>query len=86
MWQIGKVWVGSTGEVYVWVSFPMSDQDNRVAALLLHPEVGRAIASPHAPPSETALSRLADAQKVHADHPALQRMRALGMHKRLKLS
>jgi hypothetical protein len=85
MWQIGDVWVGARGETSVWVSFPVSDLDNRVAALLLHPDVGRAIASPHAPPSEVAVSRLAEAQKVHGKHPAIARMKALGMDKRLKL-
>ena len=32
-----------TGETDVFVEYPVSDEDNEVAALMLHPEVGRAV-------------------------------------------
>jgi hypothetical protein len=85
MWQITETWVGVSSEVHVWVSFPVSDEDNRVAALMLHPEVGLAVAAPHAPPTENALARIAEAQQLRADHPAITRLKALGHASKLKL-
>jgi hypothetical protein len=86
MWQVGTAWIGARAETEVWVSFPLTDQDNRVASLLMHPDVGRAISSPHGAPSEAALSRLAQAQQAQPKHPAINRLKSLGMEKRLKLS
>ena len=86
MWQITETWVGADSEVHVWVSFPVSDADNRVAALMLHPEVGLAVAAPSAPPTENALSRIAEANKIHAEHPAMARLKTLSHASRLKLS
>ena len=85
MWQISEAWVGADAEVHVWVSFPVTAQDNNVAALLLHPEVGQAVAAPHAPATENALSRLAEAHQAHPEHPAIAQMKALGMSGRLNL-
>jgi hypothetical protein len=72
MWQISEAWVGADAEVHVWVSFPVTAQDNNVAALLLHPEVGQAVAAPHAPATENALSRLAEAHQAHISAAAEQ--------------
>jgi hypothetical protein len=85
MWQITETWVGASSEVHVWVSFPVSDDDNRVAALMLHPDVGMAVASPHAAPVENALARIAEAQKIRADHPAVVRLKTLAHASKLKL-
>ena len=85
MWQISGMWVAASAETAVWVSFPASDEDNRVASLMLHPEVGRAVAAPHAPATEHALKSLAEAKSVRAEHPAIVRLKALGHAKRLKL-
>jgi hypothetical protein len=85
LWQVGEMWVGANAETDVWISYPHTDNDNRVAALMLHPEVGRAIAAPHAAASPLAVERLQQAAKIHAKHPALGRLKALGMAKRLSL-
>jgi hypothetical protein len=85
MWQVGELWMGSSAETEVWVSFPASEQDDRVAALLLHPDVGRAIASANSEPSPHAVQRLNEAATVHGTHRALSRLRTLGVHQRLNL-
>jgi hypothetical protein len=85
MWQIGELWVASSADTEVWVSFPVTEQDNRVAALLLHPDVGRAVASPNWEPSPLAVERLKEAAGAYPAHPALARLRALGVHQRLNL-
>jgi hypothetical protein len=85
MWQVAQVWVATNAEADVWVSFPVSDQDNQVAALMLHHEVGMAVAAPSSHPTETALHRLSEAVKVNTNHRAITRLRTLKMHERLKL-
>jgi hypothetical protein len=85
MWQIGDLWMGSSAETEVWVSFPANEQDDRVAALLLHPDVGRAIASPNSEPSPHAVQRLQEATTTHATHRALSRLLTLGVQQRLNL-
>ena len=85
MWQIGDHWMGSSAETEVWVSFPASEQDDRVAALLLHPDVGLAIASPNSAPSPHAMQRLREAAATHGSHRALSRLRTLGVQQRLNL-
>jgi hypothetical protein len=86
MWQISDIWVGCNAETDVWVSFPTSDQDNQVAALMLHPEVGRAVAAPSSVPTPYAVQCMKEAQKLQPKHPALKRLKSLGMTKRLSLT
>ena len=44
MWGISGVPFGVRGQTDVWVNFPQSDGDNKAAAMLLHPEVGKYVA------------------------------------------
>ncbi len=44
MWGISGVPFGVRGQTDVWVNFPQSDADNKAAAMLLHPEVGKYVA------------------------------------------
>ena len=44
MWGISGVPFGVRGQTDVWVNFPQSDADNKAAATLLHPEVGKYVA------------------------------------------
>src|SRR6185503_9173011 len=45
LWTIGGVQVATSAEQDVFVSYPLTKTDNDVAALLLHPDVGRAVAA-----------------------------------------
>ena len=85
IWQVGPQWVACSAETEVWVSFPVNEQDDRVASLLLHPDVGRAVASPNSIPSSLAEQRLREAAQNHGTHQAVQRLRTLGVHQRLGL-
>ena len=85
LWQISGMWIGCHAETLIWVAFPSSADEDKVAALMLHPEVGRAVASPHAPATEHALKSLAEAKALQPQHPALTRLKALGQSERLQL-
>ncbi len=43
LWRLAGAPIAATGETDVFVEYPVSDQDNEVAALMLHPEVGKAV-------------------------------------------
>jgi hypothetical protein len=80
LWQVGGIDVGVDGERSVWVSYPVSDKDNRVAALLFDREVGRAVALGRVPrSSEGTVRRLADAVKADSAHPAIAKLKKLGL-------
>jgi hypothetical protein len=85
MWQIGERWLGSRAETEVWVSFPVTEGDDRVAELMLHPEVGRAVASPNSKPSPHAMTLLSEAANNHGNHRALKQLQTLGIYQRLRL-
>ena len=80
LWQIGGLDVGVDGEIALWVSYPLSEADNRVAALLFDPEVGRAVALRRVLRGKaTAGRRIAEAVKVGASHPAVAKLKMLGL-------
>lgn len=83
LWQIGGLDVGVDGEIALWVSYPLSDAENRVAALLFDPEVGRAVALRRVlRGKESAGSRIAEAAKVGGSHPAVAKLKTLGLLER----
>ena len=80
LWQVNGVDVGVDGERSLWVSYPLTDEDNRVAALLFDREVGRAVALGRVPKGkEDTARRLADAARVSARHPAIAKLKKLGL-------
>ncbi len=80
LWQVSGLDVGVDGETALWVSYPVSDEDNRVAALLLDPEVGRAVALGQVPRGkEDPARRIAEALRAHSAHPAVAKLRILGL-------
>jgi hypothetical protein len=80
LWQVSGLDVGVDGETALWVSYPVSDADNRVAALLFDPEVGRAVALGRVPRGkEGAARRIADAVRAHGTHPAVKKLKKLGL-------
>ena len=44
LWDIEGLVVGARGSTHVWVDFPVTHDENEVAALMLDPEVGKHIA------------------------------------------
>jgi hypothetical protein len=85
LWQIGGLDVGVDGEQSVWVSYPVSENDNRVAALLFDREVGRAVALGRVPKGrEPVLRRLADAASVAATHPGIIKLKKLGLFEKTR--
>jgi hypothetical protein len=81
LWDIIGVHIGASAETFVWVSHPVDAKENRVAALLLHPEVGRAVACGMVQQNTIARQRIAEAQQAHPQHPALSTMQAQGLLK-----
>jgi hypothetical protein len=79
LWQLSRVHVGAAAERTVWVSYPMTDKDNRVAALLFDPDVGRAVALRSTRRGKAAPERLAQAEQLHGAHPAVRKLKALGL-------
>jgi hypothetical protein len=80
LWQVEGVDVGVDSERSLWVSYPLSDKDNRVAALLFDREIGRAVALGSVPSGrEAAVRRLGEAAKVDATHPAIAKLKKLGL-------
>ncbi|CAL9339251.1 hypothetical protein [Streptomyces sp. Tu 3180] len=58
-WSAGGVPVGVTGSCGIWVDRPTTEEENRDAALVLHPEVGKwVVLGGDAPHLEEAVTRL----------------------------
>lgn len=79
LWELAGVPVATTGEVHVWVAHPVSDDDNEVAALLLHPEVGRAVAAGDLSAFDIARERVGRALALDSSHPAADAIQTLGL-------
>jgi len=70
LWNVAGVHVAASGSQAVFVSYPVSKADNDMAALLLDPVVGRAIASNRAWLFEGAAQRIKQAISRGGSHPA----------------
>ena len=79
LWELAGVPVAVSGDHDVFVSFPTSDADNEVAALLLDPDVGKAVAAGNAAPFERAVERIRRAAETAEEHPANEALRELGL-------
>jgi len=79
LWNVAGVPIGASGEEYVFVTYPGTPEDNEVAAQLLHPDVGLAVATGDAGISEVARERISKAESVAADHPAVASLRSIGI-------
>jgi hypothetical protein len=79
LWELDGVPVAVSGQRDVFVSFPTSDAENEVAALLLDPEVGMAVATGNAAPFERAVERLRQARETAEEHPANEALHQLGL-------
>lgn len=79
LWAVGGLQLAATSETEVFVSFPASDADNEVAALMLSPEVGRAVAAGDITRFERAAERVRAAAAAAGDHPAVAYLRQAGL-------
>jgi hypothetical protein len=70
LWNIGGVPVAVSATRDVFVNYPVSKIDNDVAALLLDPDVGKAIATGRAWMFEDATTRIKQAAAISRSHPA----------------
>ena len=79
LWQVSKVDVGAAAETTVWISFPTSHNDNRVASLMLDPEVGCAVACGVVQPGSPAEAKIAEARSIEPGHPAWAKLEKMGV-------
>jgi hypothetical protein len=74
LWDVGGVPVAASGTRDLFVNFPTTKADNDVAALLLDPEVGKAIATGRAWLFTGATKRIKQAATISRTHPANKAM------------
>ncbi len=79
LWSVAGVPTAVSGESDVFVSYPTSSGENEVAAQLLHPDVGRAVATGNAAPFGSALERIRAARQAARTHPANAALRRMGL-------
>jgi hypothetical protein len=79
LWELANMLVAVSGERDIFVSYPTSNEENEVAALLLHPDVGKAVAFGDLTPFERAAQQIKKAQESAPTHPANQALRRLGL-------
>jgi hypothetical protein len=79
LWEVGGVPVAVSGEHEVFVFYPTSNEENEVAALLLDPDVGKAVAFGDLTPFEHAAQRIRRAEEIAPTHSANQALRRLGL-------
>jgi hypothetical protein len=82
LWDLAGVPVAAECEREVFVSYPTTDADNEIAALLLDPDVGRAIAVGDVSRFERASERIRRATTAARKHPAIEALRRLGLIKK----
>jgi hypothetical protein len=79
LWDLAGVPVAVSGESELFVSYPTSNRENEVAALLLDPEVGKAVAVGNVAPFARAAERIRQAEAIAKTHPASKALRGLGL-------
>jgi hypothetical protein len=82
LWDVAGVPVGAAAERAVHVSYPLTDEDDEVAALLLDPDVGAAVAAGDLSAFERAAERVRQAAERAKAHPALDALDRLGLLER----
>jgi hypothetical protein len=79
LWDLAGVPVAVSGERDLFVSYPTSNRENEVAALLLDPDVGRAVAVGNVASFPRAAERIERATAIAKTHPAGKALRELGL-------
>jgi hypothetical protein len=80
VWDLAGVPVAVSGRRVVFVLYPTTFEENEVAALLMDPEVGKAVASGDLTRFERAEQRIKRAQEIAPTHPAVQALHRLGLN------
>jgi hypothetical protein len=84
LWDLAGVPVAVSGTRVVFVFYPTTTEENEVAALLLDPDVGKAVALGDLTPFEGASQRIKRAQEIAPAHPANQALRRLGLNQQTR--
>jgi len=79
LWELAGVPVAVSGRRVVFVFYPTTWEENEVAALLLDPDVGKAVAFGDLTSFERAAQRIRQAEEIAPTHPAIQALRRLGL-------
>lgn len=79
LWMLAGSPIAASGEADVFVNYPLSDEDNEIAALMLHPEVGEAVAVGDVTAFAGASDRVRAALGRSASHPAVGYLRDHGV-------
>ena len=79
LWTVAGAPIAASGEADVYVEYPVSDQDNDVAALMLHPEVGKAVYAGEVTGFAAGAERVASVLKEAGSHPAGAFLRERGV-------
>lgn len=83
-WMSDGALVGATASIEVLVDYPVSERDNEVISLMMHPEVGKFIAlGGHAYHLREAAARIRKVMKDHASHEAAKSLHGLFDEKRI---
>jgi hypothetical protein len=79
LWELAGVPVAVSGERDVFVTYPTSNEENEVAAVLLDPDVGKAVAVGNVEAFPRAAERISQAEAIARTHPANEALRGLGL-------
>lgn len=79
LWNVAGQPLAAAAERDVFVAYPTSDDDNKVAANMLNPTVGAAVAAGDPSPFEGAPERIEAASSAAPKHPAVAALQSLGL-------
>jgi hypothetical protein len=79
LWEVGGAQLAAQGGADVWVAYPLTDKDNQIAALMLDPEVGRAVATQQVRIFKEAEKRMKKVESLQKTHPAVHQIKRFGM-------
>jgi hypothetical protein len=81
LWDVAGVPVGTSADRDVFVSYPVTENDNKVAALLLDPAVGAAVARRRVWAEKEANRRVTEAMRIARGHRACRALADLDVLK-----
>lgn len=79
IWNFNGIHYGCTSEIEIWVEYPVSQADNKIASLMLDPEVGKAVATHSRISSKGAKDKIREAFDFDEKHPAIVTLKELGI-------